>query len=271
MTRTAWVLGSPIAHTLSPAMHNAAYQAMGLDAVYLAARVEPPDLGAALEGLRVLGTMGCNLTLPLKEEALPYLHTVEEPARTFGAVNTVRFVEGRMIGCNTDAEGWLRSWDEEVGESLAGRPVVLLGAGGAARALLWAVLQRGVARVQVVNRNLARAHRLVEGLPAEAVATPELTPGCVVVNATPAGMDPDADATPLEWPRDLPAGTVACDLVYRPRQTRFLREASARGARTLGGLGMLVHQAAASIELWTGRKPPVEVMRRAAEAALVAD
>lgn len=268
MTRSAWVLGSPIGHTLSPAMHNAAYRAMGLDAIYLAARVEPQDLGAALDGLRALGAMGCNLTLPLKEEALHHLHEVEQPARTLGAVNTVRFVEGRLVGSNTDAEGWLRSWDEEVGESLQGRPVVLLGAGGAARALLWAVLKRGAARVQVVNRDLARACRIVEGLPAEAVETPDLTPGCVIVNATPVGMAPHEDATPLEWPDLLPPRLVACDLVYRPRLTRFLREAEARGARTLGGLGMLVHQAAAAIELWTGQKAPVGVMRAAAEAAL---
>lgn len=263
MRRSAWVLGSPIGHSLSPAMHQAAYDAMGLEVVYLAARVEPPALEAALRGLQALGALGCNLTRPLKEVALRHLDEVEEPARTLGAVNTVRFVDGRMVGCNTDAEGWLRSWDEEVGESLRGRSVVLLGAGGAARALLWAVLQRGAGEVQVVNRDLARARRIVEGLPAEAVATATLTPRCVVVNATPVGMDPQAEATPLDWPPRLPPGLVACDLVYRPRRTRFLREAEARGARTLGGLGMLVHQAAAAIELWTGRKPPVDAMRAA--------
>lgn len=271
-TRSAWVLGSPVEHTLSPSMHNAAYRALGLDLVYLAARVGPGQLGRALEGLQALGAVGCNLTLPLKEAAVSLMARLEEPARALGAVNTVRFEPGGPVGCNTDAEGWLRSWDEEVGEPLEGRPVVLLGAGGAARALFFSLASRGVAGIRVVNRHEERARRLVSELSRPgvraSVGPPELHPGTVLIQATPAGMAPDEDGTAFPWPEEVPPGVVACDLVYRPRRTRFLGEASARGVRTLGGLGMLVHQAAAAVEVWTGRRPPVDVMRRAAEDAL---
>ncbi len=274
-TRSAWVLGSPLGHTLSPALHNAAYRALGLDLVYLAARVERQELGPALEGLRVLGAVGCNLTLPLKEEAVGLLPRLHPTARALGAVNTVCFERSGPVGYNTDAEGWLRSWDEEVGESLEGRPVLLLGAGGAARAVLWAVASRKVAQVRVVNRDLERARRLVAefagvGVQAQVGPAP-LGPGTVVIQATAVGMAPHQDCTVFGWPEEIPPGVVACDLVYRPRQTRFLREAAQRGVRVLGGLGMLVHQAAATIEIFTGLNPEADLLRRAAEQVLSSD
>lgn len=271
-TRTAWLLGSPLGHTLSPAMHNAAYRDLGLDLVYLAARVEPAGLGRALEGLAALGAVGCNLTLPLKEAALPHLRHLEEPARSLGAVNTVRFGPSGPVGLNTDAEGWLRSWDEEVGEPLEGRSALILGAGGAARAVFWALASRGVGEIRVLARGVERARRLVGDLARPdlraSVGPAPLCPGMVVIQATPAGMEPDPSGTAFPWPDEVPPGVVACDLVYRPRQTRFLREATERGARTLGGLGMLVHQAAAAVEAWTGRRPEARVLRDAALAAL---
>lgn len=274
-TRSAWILGSPLGHTLSPALHNAAYRALGLDLVYLAAQVDRPDLGPALEGLRALGAVGCNLTLPLKQEAARRLERLEAPAGVLGAVNTVRFERGGPVGYNTDAEGWLRSWDEEVGEPLEGRPVLLLGAGGAARAVFWALASRRVAEIRVVNRRPEAAHRLVRdlartGVRAEVGPVP-LRPGMVVVQATPVGMAPEVDGTVFTWPDRVPSGVVACDLVYRPSGTRFLGEAGQRGARLLGGLGMLVHQAVAAIEIFTGRRPDAGLLRRVAEQALSSD
>lgn len=274
-TRTVWVLGSPLGHTLSPVMHNAAYRAMGLDLVYLPARVESGDLRAVLEGLPRLGAVGCNLTLPLKQAALALMTRLEPPAAELGAVNTVRFEGRSRVGFNTDAQGWLRSWDEEVGQSLEGRPVLLLGAGGAARAVAWALASRRVSRIQVVNRDPARARGLVNSLSRSdvpcRVGAVEFEPDMVVVQATSVGMAPGDDATCLEWPEAVPPGVVACDLVYRPRQTRFLREASQRGVRTLGGLGMLVHQAALAIEVFTGQSPCPALLRRVAEEALSSD
>ncbi|MGI5844275.1 MAG: shikimate dehydrogenase family protein [Candidatus Xenobium sp.] len=274
-TRTAWILGSPLGHTLSPLLHNAAYRALGLDLVYLPARVESRDLRAALEGLSILGAVGCNLTLPLKEVALGLMTRIEPPAAELGAINTVRFEGGDRVGFNTDAWGWLRSWDEEVGQSLEGRPVLLLGAGGAARAVAWALASRRVARIQVVNRDPERARRLVASLARTDVpcrlGSVELETDMVVVQATSVGMVPGDEATCMEWPEEVPPGVVACDLVYRPRQTRFLREASQRGVPTLGGVGMLVHQAVAAIEVFTGENPCPVWLRRVAEEALSSD
>ncbi len=256
-------------------MHNAAYRSMGLDLVYLPARVEAGDLRVVLEGLPLLGAVGCNLTLPLKQAALGLMTRLEPPAAELGAVNTVRFEGRSRVGFNTDAQGWLRSWDEEVGQPLEGRPVLLLGAGGAARAVAWALASRRVARIQVVNRDPERARGLVNDLSRSdvpcRVGPVELEPDMVVVQATSVGMAPGDGATCLEWPESVPPGVVACDLVYRPRRTRFLREASQRGVRILGGLGMLVHQAVLTIEIFTGRRPCPALLRRQAEAALSSD
>jgi shikimate dehydrogenase len=261
-------------------MHNAAYRDMGLDAVYLAASVPAHRLGEALRGLRTLGFLGANLTLPLKEAALPYLDELEEPASTLRAVNTVREVGGRLVGSNTDATGWLRSWEEQIGEPLEGRRVLLLGAGGAARAIFWALAMRGAGPILVMNRDHDRAAALVEDLgrrlrtASRAMVLDsdlfgsELGPGTVVINCTPVGMSPHTEESPVVWPRPLPPGVVACDLIYNPLNSLFLATARRRGARVMGGLGMLVHQAAAAIELWTGRRPSLEVMRRAALRAL---
>ena len=159
-----------------------------------------------------------------------------------------------------------------MGEPLEGRPVVLLGAGGAARAVFWALASRRAGPIRVLNRDPERARGLVAELGRQGLdgwAGPAvLEPGTVVVQATPLGTWPGVEETRFPWPQEVPPGVVACDLVYRPRRTRFLREAAGRGARVLGGLGMLLHQAAAAVEIWTGLEAPLEVMRRAAEEAL---
>ncbi len=274
-TRSAWILGSPLGQTLSPAMHNAAYRALGLDLVYLPAPLDPGALRPALEALPLLGAVGCNLTLPFKQEAMGLMTRLDPSAAEVGAINTVRFEGRERVGYNTDVLGWLRSWDEEVGEPLEGRSVLLLGAGGAARAVFRALCSRRVSRIRVLNRDPERARRLVESLgtsevPAS-IGPAELEPGMVVVQATPLGMVPGIGETRLDWPERIPPGVVACDLVYRPRQTRFLREASERGIRTLGGLGMLVHQAVAAIEIFTGKSPCPDLLRRVAEEELDRD
>lgn len=246
MRRSVWLLGHPVKHTLSPAMHNAAYSRLGLDLVYLAADVPPEHLRSALEGLLHLGAVGVNLTIPHKQAVLELLSGVTPRARELGAVNCLKPGPNGWEGHNTDADGWLDSWRDEIGEGLRNRPVLLLGQGGASQALQGVLREEG-ARVRVLYR----------------APLPELEPDTVVINATPVGTL--SNESPVSWPDPVPPGVVACDLVYNPTATRFLREAGGRGCRTLGGLGMLVHQARRAIEWWLDRPADcAEMMRLAA-------
>lgn len=281
MVRAAWLLGHPVSHSVSPTMHNAAYRKMGLDLVYLAADVSPDRLPAAVEGLVALGFAGANVTIPHKEAAARLVGELRGAARVLRAVNTLYLEAGNLVGENTDVEGWLRSWDEQIGEELAGRRVILLGAGGAARGVFWALGSRGAGEILVMNRSHRRAAELVEELSPHYPDTHaraavldqdlflnELGPECVVVNTTPVGMSPHPEASPVEWPRPLPERLIACDLIYNPLSSRFLDLPRRFEHRVMGGLGMLVHQGARAIELWTGRQPPVDVMRKATVDAL---
>ncbi|MEP6464300.1 MAG: shikimate dehydrogenase [Frankiaceae bacterium] len=266
MTRgRAAVLGSPIAHSLSPVLHAAAYAELGLDWTYEAIECDAPALPSTLDRLaethRVL-----SLTMPLKEAVLPLLDDLAPDARTLGAVNTVLFDDGRRLGANTDVVGVLAALDE-LGADPAGQRVALLGAGGAARAVLAALAARDVGPVAVVVREPARADGLralagtlgvsitVRGWSLEALAGQAL-----VISAAP------QVAVPAEWV--WPAGAALLDLVYAPWPTPLAELAEAAGARVIGGLPMLVAQAAEQVRLMTGRQPPVEEMRRAGEAAL---
>ncbi|MGE0488894.1 MAG: shikimate dehydrogenase [Vulcanimicrobiota bacterium] len=268
-TRSLWLLGHPVAHSLSPAMHRAAYAAMGLDLVYLAADLEQNQLGAALAGLGALGALGANLTVPHKEAVLELVDELSPEARAIGAVNTLVFTGQGVKGHNTDASGWLASWDEEIGLPLQERAAIVLGAGGAARAICWALASRGVKELTVLNRTPARAQTMLDSLGLAArVGTLQqfdqlVTDGVLVVNTTSLGLA-SQPGSPVGWPSGLDE-VVACDLIYNPDPTAFLAQAP---GRRLGGLGMLVHQAALAIELWTGQRPPVGLMRAAALSAL---
>lgn len=243
-------------------MHKAAYAALGEDLVYLAAEVGPEDLPTVLDGLLKLQAVGINLTIPLKQTVLPLLKRLDQRARELGAVNCLRPCPEGWEGTNTDADGWLDSWREEVGQPLEGRRVIVLGWGGAARAV-GTLLQEQGARLQVLLRDPSR---LEESAPLQELAR-FLEPGAVVLNATPVGTR--SDESPVVWPERVPENVVACDLVYNPRNTRFLQEARQKGCLTLGGLGMLVHQARRAIEWWTGQPADcASVMRRAAEDQL---
>lgn len=262
---TVWLLGHPVAHSVSPAMHNAAYRHMGLDHVFHKADVPPERLETALRGLVALGFAGANLTIPHKQAVLPLLSRLEPAAQAMQAVNCVKAYGDALVGTNTDAEGWLASWDEEIGQPLAGRRALLLGAGGAARGLAWALRSRGVEEIVVLNRSWREFPERVELLDERWPGW--LAPHGLVVQCTPVGTRAP-NSSPVTWPDTLPPGLVACDLIYNPEETAFLRDARERGAKTLGGLGMLVHQAAAAIRWWLHLEPPVEVMRAAARAAL---
>lgn len=261
------LLGHPLGHSLSPAMHNAALDAVGLSGLYVPLDVPPQSLGRFVQMVEPLGLAGFNVTIPHKEAIIPHLDELEPTAEELGAVNTVLVEGGLLVGHNTDPHGFLKLLQES-GVKAEGRQVLVAGAGGGARAVVLALQRRG-AHVSVFNRHRARVEALIREFPGvEAIEDPEAMGRArwdIVVNCTPLGMAGNADPS-LPVPTEaLGATTVAIDLVYNPRVTPFLREASRRGAQAVGGLPMLIHQGALAFELWTGKEPPVEAMRRAAE------
>ncbi|MXW34830.1 MAG: shikimate dehydrogenase [Chloroflexi bacterium] len=280
MTSTIALLGHPVAHSISPPMQQAALDALGVDARYEAWDVAPGEVAAAVERLRGEGVLGANVTVPHKVELLRRADEVDALARQVGAVNTIVPRDGRLHGANTDVAGVLRTL-ADAGVDVAGAEVVLIGAGGAARAVVVAMRAEGAARLTIANRTPANAEALT-GLGGDSMAV-RITPldaaapllrgamerARLVIHSTTLGMrhGPDESATPV--PAELfAAGQAALDLVYIPERTPFLRAAEAAGAQPIGGLGMLVYQGAESFRMWTSLEPPTEVMFAAARAAL---
>ena len=281
MTAQYWILGFPVSHSLSPAMHNAAFAALDIDARYATHAVEPAKLPAAIDELRSLGIAGANVTVPHKEAVIALLDAVDPAARAIGAVNTIVRDGAKLRGYNTDAPGLCASL-LEAGVTLRGSRVVILGAGGAARAAIVGLGQAGAAEVVVAARRADRAQALaaelsaaagtlVRGVDMDAGLRQALPTTTLLVQGTSATLisDPNAqalaDSIPIEL---LPAAAVVIDLVYKPRVTTLMRRAHQRGLKTVDGLGMLLHQGAIAFEHWTSRKPPLSVMRAALEAGL---
>lgn len=279
-TKLVGLFGHPVGHSLSPAMHNAAFAALDLDCVYMAFDIRPGDIERAMSALPALGLLGVNVTIPYKEAVLPLLDTVTPEAAHSGAVNTIVVDDGRLVGYNTDGVGFIRSLAEEAGEDPAGKTVLLLGAGGACRAVAAALAFRGAARIIIANRDVARAvavagavNQVQGGIAAAVPLTEEevaraMREAQVVIQTTPVGMYPRVDEPPVVNPELLRPGQLVCDLIYNPRQTAFLAGASRRGCRTLSGLGMLLFQGVEAFGLWTHQDPPVDVMRRVLEEHL---
>ena len=263
-TKIYGILGRPVTHSLSPAMHNAAFRELGLNVVYVAFPVT--DLAQAVAGLRGLDIRGVSVTIPFKEEIIPLIDELDPQAARIGAVNTVVNRDGRLVGYNTDWLGAMTALKAKTG--LTGKHVLLLGAGGAARAIAFGVLDAG-GRVTLTDVDAPRAAALARDLRVEAIPLDALDqcPAAVLVNATPVGMEPKVDDIPVN-PDLLGCFRLVMDIVYQPLETRLLREAQARGAATIDGLQMLIHQATAQFELWTGRPAPLTVMSRAAYEAL---
>ena len=274
-TRLVALLGHPVAHSRSPLIHNTAFARQGLNMAYAALDVVPEALEEAVDGLRALGFAGANVTIPYKEAVKPHLDALTERAAAIGAVNTLFWdEEGRLAGDNTDAAGFLAPLDVHA-EILNGCEVLIFGAGGAARAAGYALLtEYAPARLTLAARTPSKAERLADDLSpydendALAVvpfgeAGADVRSARLLVNATPLGMHPDTDGTPWAQGADFSEGQIAYDLVYAPPKTRFLREASQHGATPVGGLDMLVGQAAASYRRWTGRDLPTDAVRRA--------
>lgn len=274
-TRICALIGDPVEHTLSPIIHNAAFQHLSLDYVYVAFNVRAEHLGEAVLGIKRLGIYGLNVTMPHKISIIKHLDRLDEEARRVGSVNTVLNRDGRLIGYTTDGIGALKAL-KYAGVDPSGKKIVILGAGGASRSISFKLAEYADELV-ILNRTVERAEALANeicgafggsvnvragGLTDERLKM-ELEGADILINATSVGMRPNENETPVK--RGLLHGDlVVFDLVYDPLETRLLREARLMGAKTVDGLWMLIHQGAESFKIWTGIEAPVEVMREAA-------
>ncbi len=275
-TQFCGLIGNPVEHSLSPAIHNAAFQKLGLNFVYLAFRVEAID--DAIKGLRALGGFrGASVTIPHKVAAVPFLDSVEPTARHIGAINTIVAANGVLTGYNTDATGALRALREN-SVMLKGQQVVMLGSGGAARAIAFALgTAAGIDRLSILGiddqerRSLARdlqskTGMLVQESPLDEGTLAKVLPDThVLIHCTPIGMSPNIHETPVPATL-LHAGLTIMDIVYNPRDTQLLKDAKAARCRVIPGLEMFLHQAATQFELWTNQAAPADVMRAVLEA-----
>jgi shikimate dehydrogenase len=274
-TSLVGVIGWPVAHSLSPAMHNAAFAELGLDWAYVPLPVHPENVTQALKGLVTLNFVGSNVTVPHKQAVMRHMDELSEAAQITGAVNTIHIQDGKFVGANTDPAGFINSL-QEGGCHPKGMRVAVLGAGGAARGVVYALAKAEADSIIVFNRTAERAAFLVDDLadafPDSRLGFEALTEETLtalgdnvdlVINTTSVGMVPQTDTCP--WPDNVPVPGRAWfyDLVYNPLETIFLARARAVGAKAIDGLGMLVHQGALSFQRWTGRQAPVDVMRAA--------
>lgn len=273
------VFGSPVAENPTIVMQEAAFRAMNLNWRYLTIEVYPEDLAAAMQGVRAFNMRGVNLTIPHKVAVLKYLDEISPAAQLMGAVNTVVRQGNKLVGENTDGKGFMQSLRLDAGIDPVGKHIVVLGAGGAARAITVELALGRAARITLVNRSPARGQALVDLLngktPVKAYFTPwdrtyVLPEGIdVLVNATSIGLFPNIGDQPDIDYATIHPGITVCDVIPNPPQTPFLNQARSQGARTLDGLGMLVYQGAIGFKLWTGLEAPVGVMRQALEDAFV--
>lgn len=276
-TKNLGIIGYPVEHSLSPAMQSAAIEEAGLDYRYIAMSVEPKDLREAVIGLKRLHFRGFNVTIPHKIQIIPLLDQIDEHARMIGAVNTVLIEGDKMYGYNTDSLGFIASLKAS-GFSIEGKRAVLLGAGGAARAVIWGLIANGIESLSIGVRNVERAAPLVAVFKEfiqlrvfhweESDFQRELHLADLLVHTTPLGMFPKTDVqAPVDW-SIIQKSTFICDLIYTPAATLFLNTGIQRGNRTMNGQGMLVEQGAKALEIWTGGKVSTEVMKRALEKSL---
>ncbi len=274
-SRVAFLLGCPVEHSLSPAMHNAAFRVLGLDAVYAALEVSPERVGAAVETVRSASVLGANVTVPHKEAVIAHLDRLDPEAKWLRSVNTLYKREGKLVGASTDGPGFLRALGPHA-KKVRGSRVLLVGAGGGSRSVAGALVGAGAKRVLVMDLAKDRVENLVrlmrqrrKGVDAAGVTREEAERGLgdfsLIVQATPVGLHV-GDPSPLLL-SNARRGALAFDLIYH-RKTEFQKSAEKKGLVTLDGLGMLLHQGALSFEFWTGKKAPIGIMRKALCEAL---
>lgn len=270
MEKVYGVIGSPISHSMSPMMHNDIFEHYKLNARYHAFHVEQGQVKAAIEGIRALGVSGINVTIPHKLEVIDYLDEIEEVTKNIGAVNTIVNENGKLVGYNTDGNGFIRSLYRVISnEELRSSNVLIIGAGGAARGIFISLAAMGVKRIDIVNRTVDRAKAIIDDCKFEvdshalafAHAESDLGKYKVIINTTSVGMHPKVDDVPLRL-ENLAPKTIVSDIIYNPFETKLLREAGKRGAITQNGIGMFVYQGALAFEKWTGIFPDTDRMER---------
>ncbi|MFK4391634.1 shikimate dehydrogenase [Peribacillus frigoritolerans] len=262
MKKIYGVMGDPIAHSMSPDIHNDAFEKENIEAVYHHFHVTKEGLNDAVKGMKALGIEGFNITIPHKTSIIPFLDEVDELALAIGAVNTVVNKNGRFIGYNTDGKGFFKSLCDEISGDIKAKKTLVIGAGGAARAIYFTLVKEGVKQVDIANRTKERAAQLVSDCPYYKVskalsiieAEESLSQYDLIIQTTSSGMSPELDHSPLKVDQ-LKTGAIVSDIIYNPLKTKLLREAGEKGAETQNGLGMFINQAALAFEIWTGIMP----------------
>jgi len=267
------LIGYPVRHTFSPLMHNAAFETLGINAVYLPFEIKPDDLESVMRSAGALGIRGLNVTVPHKEKVLKYLDEIDKEASLIEAVNTIVVKDGKLKGFNTDGKGFVKSLQDEFGVQPKGKRFFIMGAGGAAKAISFSLALQGAGRMVIVDDVAGKAADLARSLAGhtvcDAIALKKDTKAMkemilnsdVFINATPCGMKPH-DPKIID-PNLLHKNLLVYDIIYNPRTTALLRDARNKGAKTANGIGMLLNQGVLSFSLWTGRKAPAHVMKKA--------
>ena len=265
------LIGNPIRHSLSPQLHNAVFARLGINAVYIPMEVEASQLEKALCGLQSIGFRGINVTIPYKESVVQYMDELSAEAQDCGAVNVIHFKQGKMIGHNTDGQGFIRSLQEE-GVILNGKALIL-GAGGAARSIVVALARAGIDKIELFDIAAQRAEDLArlasDGSAAQITGhlmnephfLSSASTANLIINCSPVGMHPHISSSPITTLKAVKAGTVVVDIIYNPEETRFLKLAKQQGCKTMNGLPMFVHQAALTEQILLGITPPTEYMK----------
>jgi len=277
--KLVYLIGDPVEHSVSPQMHNAAYSALDLDFEYRLLKVAPSDLGKTIERLRAEEVAGFNVTVPHKENVIKYLDSVNESALIIGAVNSVKNENGKLKGYNTDSIGFTESIIKDGRIALKNKKVVMIGAGGAAKAVAVALCKEEIAELTLTDINTEKAKNLAESLKknfnnrisdvSDNNALKQFIINCdCIINTTPIGMYPNVGASPLDENSPIHEGHFIYDLVYNPAVTALVKIARKKGAKAMTGLGMLVRQGAAAFELFTEKNAPIQIMWDAAEKAL---
>lgn len=275
------VFGYPLGHTVSPPMHNLAFDKLSMDCLYLPVEVSGEDLGTVFKGLSKMNVRGINVTIPHKIAIMEFLDELDPIAENIGAVNTILLDNGKSKGFNTDGIGFIQSLEEETGVCVENKKIFIIGSGGAARAIAMTLAHKGADQIYISNRTAEKAIALTteinkkirqcaDPVPMETEKQREAIGECnILINTTSIGMHPEIDAMPID--ESLIRGEMlVSDIVYNPRETKLLKTAKEKGCQTVGGLGMLLYQGVEAFKLWTGVTPPVEAMREKIEALMQA-
>lgn len=280
-TQLTCIIGSPVDHSKSPYMHNLAFEKLGLDYAYMAFDIKEGSLKQGVDGLRTLNVRGFNITMPHKQEVMKYLDKIEEDAKLIGAVNTVLNNNGKLIGYNTDGKGFIKSLEER-NVKYIDEKIVIIGAGGAAKAIAIELALKGVENIVIVNRTLEKAEAIshtinknIEGSESrslvldEKLLKEELKDASILINTTSVGMGDSIDKNIIKNEDTLDKDLFVADLIYNPVKTKFLSMAEEKGCRIMNGLDMLVYQGALVFKIWTGADMPVEVIKKMEKGNLI--